>query len=111
MKYEVVEKQTIRKKFKTAEAHIDEYRKHIGYGSSGQYTGKDQIGTISSFLNICLKLEADGYINLKFPNGGDDDILLVDHKHKQFGFFEDVTPAEEQMEASESLSQLWQTYY
>lgn len=107
MECDMVQKETIKKEFETYDAYNKEYRKHIPYGSSGQYTDKDGIGIIWSFLDACQKLEHDGYTNLKFENGGDDDILLIDHENKEYGFFEDVTPTPDQIKRAKNLKQLW----
>jgi hypothetical protein len=109
MRYEIVEKGTFRKKFESYDKYAEEYLKHIqiSCGASGQYDPVTKVGRIRSYLKVCRKLELDGYTNLRFPNGGDDDILLIDHVRKEFGFFEDNTPTEEQMEDSKNLTQLW----
>ena len=67
---------------------MKEYCRHIGYGSSGSFDDKTGEGTISSHLEECKNLENIGYKNLNFCNGGDDDILVIDHDRKEFGFVE-----------------------
>jgi len=85
---EIVNKDKITKKYKSGDAHIKEYCKHIGYGSSGVFNDKTNIGTIWSHRRVCKALEKKGYKNLHFCNGGDDDVLIIDHDKKQFGFLE-----------------------
>ncbi len=105
--FEIIDKKRIRKKFKNEDADYAEYCGHIGYGASGMFDDKTQIGLISSHKDDCKKLEKSGYINLKFCNGGDDDWLVVDHERKEFGFFEDNAPCESAMKRCKTLTELW----
>ena len=98
----------ISKKFKSDSDYINEYKTHIGYGASGQYT--NGVGLISSHKEQCEKLEKEGYKNLNFCNGGDDDILVVDHDSKEFGFFEDYAPFGENLKTAKTLTELWKNH-
>lgn len=95
---EIIYNRKTSKKYKSADEHTKEYCKHIGYGASGSYDSKTKLGTISSHLEECKKLEKAGYKNLHFCNGGDDDILIVDHDRKEFGFLEYGDPMKIGME-------------
>lgn len=76
------------KEYQTKELYMQEYSSHIGYGASGSYDDKTKIGIIHSHLKKCKELEKNGYRNLHFCNGGDDDILIIDHDNKEFAFVE-----------------------
>lgn len=107
MKITVHEKFTTTAKYSDSEAYYNEYKKHLHYGSSGVFSDSTGIGTISSHAKECRKLEKAGYINLNFANGGDDDILLVDHTAKQYGFFERPMPSADKIKQAKSLRELW----
>lgn len=85
---EIIYNKKTTKKYKSHDFYTKEYCKHIGYGASGSFDYKTNKGTIRSHFKECKKLEKLGYKNLKFCNGGDDDILVVDHDKKEFGFVE-----------------------
>lgn len=85
---EIIHNKKLTKKYKSQEDHVAEYCKHIGYGASGSFDDKTNKGIIRSHLKECKKLESAGYKNLHFCNGGDDDILIVDHDRKEFAFVE-----------------------
>jgi hypothetical protein len=107
--FEVIEKESFSKFFETEKEYYQEYAKHIGYGSSGSFYIERDYGCIHSFMRVCKLLETQGYKNLNFCNGGDDDILIVDHNNKEFGFFENPGPQEEALNQYENLAQLWKS--
>lgn len=98
----------LEKTFKSESAFNKEYITHIGYGASGQYN--NGVGIIWSHRDACQKLEKKGYKNLQFCNGGDDDILVVDHDAKEFGFFEDYAPFGRNLKTAKTLTELWQNH-
>lgn len=85
---EIIHNKKFTRNYESNDAYTKEYCRHIGYGSSGQFDDKTGEGTICSHLEECKILENIGYKNLNFCNGGDDDILVVDHDRKEFGFVE-----------------------
>ena len=85
---EIIHRKRLSKKWKSNNHHTKEYCNHIGYGASGAFDSKTKKGYIMSHLKECKKLEKLGYKNLRFCNGGDDDILVVDHGRKEFAFVE-----------------------
>lgn len=76
------------KKYKNMEDYTNAYVRHIGYGARGSFNDKTLIGTIISHRSKCRKLEKLNYKNLNFGNGGDDDILVINHDEKVFAFVE-----------------------
>lgn len=106
-RFKVFEKQTIEKLYKCVDDWSEEYNTHMGYGVCGSFSNMTNIGIIRSFLDKCKSLDREGYRNLNFANGGDDDWLVVDIINKEYGFFEDYAPTEENMKKSTTLKQLW----
>jgi hypothetical protein len=91
-RYEVLKKTVIRPKSK---AEFEEtYRKclKISAGNSGSADESKNTYEIRTFAPSAEKLQKAGYKDLKFCNGGDDDVLIVDHKNKEYAFFEDNVP-------------------
>lgn len=85
---EIIHNKRFTKKYQSNAEYTEEYCRHIGYGSSGSFDEETGEGTIWSHLEECKNLENIGYKNLNFCNGGDDDILVIDHDTKEFGFVE-----------------------
>lgn len=109
-RFSVFHKEDINGVWDSIDDYKAEYSKHIDYGASGNYNtiGFEVVkGTISSHLAKCTELNSKGYKNLKFCNGGDDDVLVVDHEMKEYGFFEDYPPTEEQLKSGASLTAIW----
>jgi len=107
---EVFEKEMILVEYKSTDEYSSIYQTHIDYGASGSYRVAGNIGIIWSYKTICQKLEKKGYKNLNFCNGGDDDILIVDHDNKCFGFFENPTPPEDALNSVTTLEKLWKEW-
>lgn len=110
MDLEIIYEDVLKKKFKSDEQYIKEYKTHIDYGASGQYDEKTKIGIIHSHKKKCKILEKKGYKNLKFCNGGDDDVLVIDHDTKTFGFFEDYAPFGCNLQTAKTLTKLWENH-
>ena len=110
MDIEIVHDDVLEKTFKSHASYTKEYVTHIGYGASGQYDEKTRIGKISSHKKKCKMLEKKGYKNLKFCNGGDDDVLVIDHDTKTFGFFEDYAPFGRNLSTAKTLTELWENH-
>lgn len=106
-RFEVFYREKTVRKFRSDKTYLKEYVKHIGYGASGVYDTASKIGTINSCKKICLELKRKGYTNLYFENGGDDDVVVVDHTAKQFGFFEDHAPILNNIPKEMTLEQIW----
>lgn len=110
LRFEVIYAEKIENMWSSSEEFTKEYNNHIGYGSYGSYEPNTKHGYIASHLKKCKELETQGYKNLKFNNGGDDDVLIVDHKNKEFGFFENPIPPQEQLVRYKNLKQLFKSY-
>ena len=110
-RFEVCQKAFIRKRWSSIEKQNEEYLPHAYFGGSGSYNSKTKWGYIASFLVKCRELLAAGYKNMQFCNGGDDDYLVIDHQRKEFGFFEDGYPSEEELAKGNSLRQLWKEHF
>lgn len=106
-RFSVSRRHRITKKWEKHEDQMKEYALHIGYGASGSWNSETKLGYISSHYKQCKKLEKLGYKNLKFNNGGDDDILVIDHINKEYGFFEDYVPSKEVMNECKNIMELW----
>lgn len=109
-RFEVIRRGRKSRKYKSRDEFMEDYRPHIEYGAGGTYNEDTGAGEIFSHMKACRRLEREGYKNLHFGNGGDDDILVVDHHAKEFGFFEDYAPNLSQVPKSKTLTQLWEAH-
>jgi hypothetical protein len=112
-RYEIIE--ATRLKHKTRVEHDAAYAECLAVceGNSGRIDEGNGIFEIKTFAPSVKKLEKEGFKNMHFPNGGDDDVLVVDHKTKKFGFFEDYVPTKLRKDPSYSggsLQSLWNDY-
>lgn len=80
------------------------YTINLSVGSNASHSSVTGGYRIKTFIDAIRELEKNGYKNLQFCNGGDDDILVIDHKRKEFGFFEDNVPPLE----GNSLQEIWE---
>ncbi len=74
---------------------------------SGHYNPVTGIHQIWTFKQDIEQLRALGYRDLEFCNGGDDDILCIDHARKEYGFFEDHLPKLTHIAKAKTLQELY----
>ena len=91
-RYEIIDRTTFNPK--TQEEYDVLYAKSLAVspGNSGSADPSKGEFKIRTFAPSVEKLKNDGFKGLHFNNGGDDDVLVVDHKRKEFAFFEDYAP-------------------
>lgn len=93
-RFEIIEKELITLNGVSYEEYDAVNKTHSEHrqGSWGIYDKKEKKGIIGTYCPVIKKLVSDGYKDIGYCNGGDDDILVVDHQRKEYTFFEDYVP-------------------
>lgn len=98
-RFEIINKEILQRDFSSQAEYYKEYSLHISFpcGASGMYDLKTKKGTIWSHFKVVKQLRLNRYKDLRFCNGGDDDVLVIDHQRKEYAFFEDNAPSMERL--------------